>query len=136
MKAFQKLILLLLLIASIACSSSTTLPEFEYNGKTRNRWITNRIPDYGITGRDGCIIMGEMKVSLTRTEPAYYSGLISDADQSDSLMFATLIINPGSYKQRKIETDHLGRFSFIYSDRISQISIEGLHTRKLLVNLR
>ena len=136
MSVIRLFLVLLTLTVFFGCSSSSTLPEFEYNGRERSHWIADRRPDYGMGRRDGCIVMGELKLHLTRTDPAYYTGQVMDASEMDTIMFSTVIVNPDTPQEREINTDQQGKFSFVYSDKINQISVEHMTSRTLLINMR
>ncbi|TRZ40788.1 hypothetical protein, partial [Robertkochia marina] len=63
---FTYLILALGLFSCKVLKESNTkiLPEFSIQGKSFNELIVNRIPDYGLTGEDGCIVENQIKINL------------------------------------------------------------------------
>ncbi len=117
------------------CGAFQTLPHFDFNGKSKNHWIVNRIPDYGDGHRDGCIVMGVMKVQLSQVAPDNYIGLVQDVEKIETLMAVTLIVNPGTSIAQEFSTGLSGNFSFQYPQKISQIAFKGLGFREVLVNL-
>lgn len=72
----------------LACSCSTAkyngvLPEFTIDGKNYNRFIENRVPDYGINGEDGCVRVDELSLHLFRLASDSIKGMVRDAEQHD-----------------------------------------------------
>ena len=127
---------LLFLALMTGCAAFHTQPQFAFNGNTRNSWIVDRKPQYGDGERDGCIVMSEMKVQLRQDAPGHYSGLIRDVEEIETLMFVTMIVNPGTSSAQEFTSDQGGRFSFQFSEKIRQIAFDGIVFRKILVNLR
>lgn len=53
-------------------------PRLLYNGKSCNSLITNRVPEYGIASRDGCIVMREIILELQDIDAQTVEGLVKD----------------------------------------------------------
>lgn len=126
----------LILGVATGCGAFQTLPHFDFNGKNKNHWIVNRIPDYGDGHRDGCIVMGELKVSLKETSKGVYEGEVRDREDDELFTYATLIINDGTKEKRELHTDQYGKFSFQYTLPIQTISFKGTYQRELRVIMR
>jgi len=54
--------------------------------------VANRSPDYGIVGRDGCIMMEEMEVIIDKTSDSGYIGTVRDGGTGDILKNASVLI--------------------------------------------
>jgi hypothetical protein len=54
--------------------------------------LANRSPDYGIVGRDGCIMMEEMEVIIDKTSDSGYIGTVRDVGTGEILKNAKVLI--------------------------------------------
>lgn len=128
--------MLICLSCLTGCGVFQTLPSFDYNGKSKNHWIVNRIPDYGDGHRDGCVVLGELEVSLQEKSPGEFTGWVEDIEEKELPVYATLIVNEGLAHERELHTDQYGKFSFRYDQPIETISFLGNYQRKLTINMR
>ena len=116
------------------------LPRFSYNNKEKNSFIINRIPDYGDTRRDGCVVMNEMQLYLTTADKKFYSGRLIDVTTQDPLDSASIRLTfYNSSDTISLQTDNNGEFSFKKNSEIEtiQASLTGyrsitIHTRRKL----
>lgn len=93
MKPFSQIILFVFLLMS--CTNGHKKAEIIEVKRTLNISIgkvANRSPDYGIVGRDGCIMMEEMEVIIDKTSDSGYIGTVRDGGTGDILKNASVLI--------------------------------------------
>ncbi len=101
-----KIILILTLLIS-SCSGTknlTELSELTIENRPSNKLIVERKPDYGIDGRDGCVVMGEISMNINELEYGKsIRGKVFDSKTKEPLINAKLkltIEQNGSLKKR------------------------------------
>lgn len=124
----------------ILCTSLTTfcqkkreLSQFSYNDKYFNQLIVDRIPDYGFTGRDGCIVEQQIKLALKDIDQQKIEGLVKDAKSNDALVGATVILIRRNGHKETLATDSLGRFQLDRSSPVKEIQILYIGYRRLKI---
>lgn len=134
-KSIRKFFFLVLTLSLVySCHSSRySLPNFKYNSKIKNGWIVNRLPDYGDGHRDGCIIMGELSVSLVE-ENGKVIGQVFDATNDESMPYVQIVVNWGFENEVQTLVDSEGRFSFEKIEKLKNITFSSVGYRTLEVN--
>jgi len=124
MKPFVQINLFVLLL--ISCTNGHKKAEIIDIKRTLNisiGKIANRSPDYGIVGRDGCIMMAEMEVIIDKTSDSGYIGTVRDGGTGDILKNASvLIIDMDGNKTNSI-TGNKGQF-IVPSSMITSLRID------------
>ncbi|THD67436.1 hypothetical protein E7Z59_07170 [Robertkochia marina] len=134
---FTYLILALGLFSCKVLKESNTkiLPEFSIQGKSYNELIVNRIPDYGLTGEDGCIVENQIKINLDNINENYISGKISDVDSTEPLINAEiqLIFESDTILTR---SNNKGEFEKRFKDELKKIKATYIAYRTVEINLK
>ena len=112
------------------------LSKFTYNNKNRNIFIQNRIPDYGDGHSEGCIILGQVFLSLNST--VYKTkGFVKDVETLEPLIGSKISIWFQSNDDSVIIiSDSIGEFEINSKLKISKIEVEHLGWRNLVVNMK
>ena len=63
------------------------LSTFLLNGKEQNQLIFNRVPDYGYSGKDGCIIKRQFSLTMS-LDSTFLSGNIIDTETKEPVGFS------------------------------------------------
>jgi hypothetical protein len=135
--AYKSPLFLSMLLIS-ACSSTyegRKICSFSFNGKNRNSYIANRFPDYGDGHKDGCVVMGEIRLEINRSIESSFDGSVFDATNNSLLNAANIYVYYKSSEQPKIMvTNEHGKFSFEKNDEVVKLKIEALGYRSLLLD--
>src|SRR5687767_7416804 len=127
---------LLLIYGCTVLPKGYRLSEFYYNGKKQNSLIINRVPDYGDGHPDGCIIKGEMRLSIKSLSTHALEGQVVDVITGKPLMGANVFIQlAGGDWQLKYHSDSLGRFTFMQEPIIKNISVAAPGYRSLTIDV-
>jgi hypothetical protein len=108
-------IILILTFVISSCSGTKNLAEFselKIKNKSSNKLIVDRKPDYGISGRDGCVIMSAISMNITELENGKsIRGKVFESETKKPLIYAKLkltIDQNGSEKTKEIYSDENG----------------------------
>jgi hypothetical protein len=109
------------LVVLISCVTSykTELPQLTVDSKTPNRKIVNRYPDYGIAGKDGCIIMREMHLLLNTKTNGKLLGRVTSVSDNMGLVNASLTITDKSGKNYMVVSDSIGNFEIDFEEQLA-----------------
>jgi len=133
------IILLIFSICLSACFSNRekfVLSKFSYNNKFRNSLIVDRVPDYGDGHSEGCIVMGEMYLSLTSSSHVETLGEIYDAKTLEPLSGAILKVYLKNQEAPiKINSDMHGKFKLIKQSEILKMESSYIGYRDLSIDL-
>ena len=137
-----KLILILTILIS-SCGGTknlTELSELTIENQTSNKMIVNRKPDYGIDGRDGCVIMGEISMNITELENGKsIRGKLFDSKTKEPLINAKLILSieqNGSTKKKEINSNENGIYQSELNGELKKIEVEYIAYRNLKIDIR
>ncbi|MCH4824595.1 carboxypeptidase-like regulatory domain-containing protein [Gramella lutea] len=132
----------LIIIITSLFSCTSTRPEFLSNltieNKNQNRLIENRKPDYGINGKDGCEVLGEISMNIIEIEPGYIKGKIFDSKNKDPLINADIYLILSGEKKNdtlNIHSDQDGNFQKEFDGVIQEIEVRYIAFRNLKVNM-
>jgi len=122
------------------CASSKLkgdLPTFILNGKTRNDLVVNRTPDYGISNRDGCVILSEFSLRLTINKNDSIYGLLSDSKTNIVIPFALVYLKFDSDSDTLfLTTDNIGYFKTKSQTKIESLEVKYIGYRTLRVKMQ
>ena len=65
-------------------------PDLKIEGKKSNKFIVNRIADYGNGHQDGCIKGGQMSLNIDAISKDSIAGYIFDSKSKEPLYFSTI----------------------------------------------
>ena len=121
-----------------SCSSTKSnyaLSKFIYNNKTYNSLIVNRVPKYGNGNPDGCIVMGEMQLSLSSSDSLQATGEIRDVVSLEPLAGARVKLDFGKGKLMDIVSDTQGKFKFNRETKVEGINVAYIGYRALILDV-
>ena len=125
-----------LLFGCRSMKQSAPQSTFSINGKECNKCIQNRIPDYGIDNKDGCVVLGKISLSLIFISTDSIVGVVVDSKTSEPIPFATVQLFQRTPEGAKVlRSDSLGEFKTRLTNRLGKIQIEHIGYRTLLINL-
>lgn len=118
------LIIIVLLNSFIAqAQTKQSYPRLSYNGRSCNQLIIDRVPDYGISSRDGCIVMGEINLELRDIDAQIVEGLVKDAERGHALVGASIKLRRLNGRSETLRTDSSGRFLVNRSSPIKEFHV-------------
>ena len=137
MKIFGSIFLIaVLLFGCRSVKQSAPQSKFSINGKECNKCIKNRTPDYGIDNRDGCIVLGEISLSLVFMSIDSIAGVVVDSKTAEPIPFARVQLFQKTPEGAKVfNSDSLGEFQTRLTNRLEKIQIEYIGYRTLLIDL-
>jgi len=131
--------LFLIAVLLYGCRSmNQTAPQstFSINGKECNKCIENRIPDYGIDNKDGCVVLREISLSLIFISTDSIAGVVTDSKTAEPIPFAKVqLFQKTPEGARVFNSDSLGEFRIRLTNRLEKIQIEFVGYRTLLIDL-
>lgn len=122
------IIILLTSLASL-CQTKDQYHQLIYNRKSLNQLIVDRIPDYGISNRDGCIVGREFILELSDIDQQKVEGLVKDVETKEVITNATVKLTRRSRKTETLLTDATGRFLLEKSSPIKELQIQYIGYR-------
>lgn len=135
----QIILILTFLISS--CSGTKNLTEFSeltVENKSSNKFIVDRKPDYGISGRDGCVVMEEISMKITELKNGKkVSGKIFDSKTKEPLINARLkltIDQNGSKNATEIYSDKNGFYNYELVGELKKMEVEYIAYRTLKID--
>lgn len=138
-KLFRCLILFsLTLIGCQSARNGLILSKFSVNEKSYNSLIVDRKPNYGLGKKDGCIIEGQIHLSISSSEGAKdnFEGTVIDVKDGTPLMGAKVSVHPSSGSSPEIlYADSLGMFNFQTNAEIKSLKIQYVGYRTLVIDL-
>lgn len=124
-----------------SCSGTknlTQLSELIIENKSSNKLIVERKPDYGISGRDGCVIMGEISMSITELKNGKsVRGKVFDSETKEPLINAKLkltIDQNGSARTSNIYSDNNGIYKSDLIGELKSMEVEYIAYRILKID--
>jgi hypothetical protein len=137
MKIFGSIFLTaILLFGCRSVKQSAPQSTFSINGKECNECIKNRTPDYGIDNKDGCIILGEISLSLIFISIDSIAGVVVDSKTAEPIPIARVkFIQKTPEGAKVVNSDSLGEFQTRLTNGLKRIQIEYIGYRTLLIDL-
>lgn len=124
-------IIVLLYSPAVQAQTKQSYPRLLYNGRNYDVLITNRVPEYGISSRDGCVVMREMLLELRDTDAQTVEGLVKDVESGDALAGARIKLQRQKGSSEAFATDSLGRFRVIRGSPVKYIHVDYIGYRML-----
>lgn len=118
-------------IGCMASKKQGNLSHFTINHIPKNKSIINRIPDYGINGKDGCIEQPQLSLKIHRHNGEFYKGLVYDQLSKENLPFASILLVNSLQDTLYLNSDNDGLFQIQKSFKASQIQINYIGYRPL-----
>ncbi len=135
----QIILILTFLISSCSGTKNLTeLSELTIENKSSNKLIVDRKPDYGISGRDGCVVMGEISMNITELKYGKsIRGKIFDSETKEPLINAKLkltIDQNGSEKTSDVYSDENGIYKSELVGELKKMEVEYIAYRTLRID--
>lgn len=118
-------------IGCIANKKQVNLSRFTINHIPKNKSIINRIPNYGINGKDGCMEQPQLSVKIDNHNREFYKGLVYDQLSKENLPFASILLVNSLQDTLYLNSDNDGQFQFQKSFKANQIHLNYLGYRPL-----
>ena len=125
-----------------SCSGTknlTELSELNIENRPSNKLIVDRKPDYGIDGRDGCVVMGEISMNITELKYGKsIQGKVFDSQTKEPLINAKLILiieQNGSIKKKEINANENGIYQSDLNGELKKIEVEYIAYRNLKIDI-
>ena len=137
----QIILILTFLISSCSGTKNLTeLSELTVENRSSNKLIVDRKPDYGISGRDGCVVMEEISMNITELKNGKkVSGKIFDSKTKEPLINARLkltIDQNGSKKTTEIYSDKNGFYNYELVGELKKMEVEYIAYRTLKIDFK
>ncbi|NLR78182.1 hypothetical protein [Chitinophaga eiseniae] len=104
-----------------------------YNGKDCNQLIIDRFPQYGIAGRDGCVVQREIRLTLKDIDGQKAAGIVQDVETNELLRGARIKLKRKNGSDETIDTDAQGRFEVNTSSALKELQVYYVGYRTLKV---
>lgn len=122
----------------IGCSSTrhgVKLSQFSYNEKSHNSFIVDRVPDYGLTGKDGCVVEGQFLLSLKSSVNSEVIGVVKDVKSLEPMIGANVSVwFEGQNSPISIVADVNGEFKFNRQSAVTKIEVQFVGWRTMVVD--
>lgn len=122
----------------VGCSSirqGVKLSQFSYNEKFRNSLIVDRVPDYGLTGKDGCVVEGQFLLSLKSSVNSEVFGVVKDVKSLEPMIGANVSVwFEGLNSPISIVADANGEFKFVRQSAVTKIEVQFVGWRTMVVD--
>jgi hypothetical protein len=123
------------LVGCLSTRHGVKLSQFTYNEKYHNSLIVDRVPDYGFTGKDGCIVEGQLYLSLKSSVNSEVFGFVKDVKSREPMIGANVFIwFEGQNSPIIVVADANGAFDFIRQSTISRIEVVSVGYRKMVID--
>ncbi len=136
----MKLNLLFLIFSLFVVSCSSTrhgvkLSKFSYNEKFHNSLIVDRVPDYGLTGKDGCVVEGQILLSLKSSVNSEVVGVVKDVKSLEPMIGANVSVwFEGLNSPVSIVADANGEFKFVRQSAVTKIEVQFVGWRTMVLD--
>ena len=129
----------LILFVSFSCSTARgdlKLSKLVVNGKVRNSLIEDRVPKYGDGRKDGCVVMGQIFLTINTTNGSLIKGVVRDVKTVEPLSGAVIQVwSSRNERSFKYKTDVLGRFQLKQEFVITRLEIQSIGYRTMIIDL-
>jgi hypothetical protein len=122
----------------VGCSSTrhgVKLSQFSYNQKFHNSLIVDRVPDYGLTGKDGCVVEGQFLLSLKSSVNSEVFGVVKDVKSLEPMIGANVSVwFEGQNSPVSIVADANGEFKFVRQSAVIKIEVQFVGWRTMVLD--
>ncbi len=131
-------LILIFCFSLVGCSSTrhgVKLSQFSYNEKSHNSLIVNRVPDYGLTGKDGCVVEGQILLSLKSSVNSEVVGVVKDIKSLQPMIGANVSVwFEGQNSPVSVVADTNGEFKFVRQSAVTKIEVQFVGWRTMVVD--
>jgi len=111
------------------------LSKFSYNQKFHNSLIVDRVPDYGLTGKDGCVVEGQFLLTLKSSVNSEVVGVVKDVESLKPMIGANVSVwFEGQNSPISIVADVNGEFKFVRQSAVTKIEVQFVGWRTMVVD--
>ncbi len=132
-------VLIFTFFSLVNCSSTrhgVKLSQFSYNERYHNSLIVDPVPDYGLTGKDGCVVEGQFLLSLKSSVNSEVVGVVKDVKSLEPIIGANVSVwFEGLNSPVLIVADANGEFKFVRQSAVTKIEVQFVGWRTLVVDL-
>ena len=131
-----------LLVILISCGGNqkvADLSELIVENQNSNNLIVNRVPDYGIDGGDGCVVMEEISMNIRELSDHQIKGFIYNSKSKQPLVNAEinlLLFKNGLLDTTNIRSDENGIYESKLSGQLRKIEVQYIAHRNLIVDFK
>jgi hypothetical protein len=128
----------LLLFGCYSHKHDLKYPDLKIKGKKSNKYIVNRIAEYGNGYQDGCIIGGQMSLNIDVMSKDSIAGFIFDSKSKEPLYFSTvrlINIDLESTDTLEIIADEKGTFTSAIKTFPNKVEVKYIGYRTLNIDL-
>jgi hypothetical protein len=122
----------------VGCTSTrhgVKLSKFSYNEKSHNSLIVDRDPDYGLTGKDGCVVEGQFLLSLKSSVNSEVVGVVKDVESLEPMIGANVSVwFEGQNSPISIVADVNGEFKFVRQSSVTKVEVQFVGWRTMVVD--
>ena len=141
MKITTKTIFLLTFSIAFSCGTNRieNLSDLTIENKKSNSLIENRKPDYGISGKDGCVIMSEISMNIMEFKNDYLKGKLFDSETNDPISYSNIrlhIKKEGKLDTLTLQSDSNGFFEKEFNGKLTKIDVSYIGYRDLIIDLK
>ncbi|TWF40675.1 carboxypeptidase-like protein [Chitinophaga polysaccharea] len=133
LRSFSVLVVVLLSASACLAQKKNEYGSLFYNGKDCSQLIIDRIPDYGIAGRDGCVIQRPVKLTLKDIGGQKAAGIVTDAETNEILPGARVRLKRKDGINETIDADAQGRFELNTAAALKELQVYYVGYRTLKV---
>ncbi|RAJ77345.1 hypothetical protein CLV59_107112 [Chitinophaga dinghuensis] len=94
-----------------------------YNKKNISELITGRNPEFGITGRDGCVVSGKLYLELRDMDVQHIEGWVRDEHTGQGLSGASVQLTRKNGPIEKLVTDSTGKFILLKAAPMKEMKV-------------
>ena len=111
------------------------MSQFSYNEKSHNSLIVDRVPDYGLTGKDGCVVEGQFLLSLKSSVNSEVVGFVKDVKSLEPMIGANVTVwFEGLNSPVSVVADTNGEFKFVRQSAVTKIEVQFVGWRTMVVD--
>jgi hypothetical protein len=123
------------LAGCLSTRQGVKLSQFSYNEKFHNSLIVDRVPDYGLTGKDGCVVEGQFFLSLKSSVNSQVVGVVKDVKSLEPMIGANVSVwFEGLNSPVSIVADANGEFKFVRQSAVTKIEVQFVGWRTIVVD--
>ena len=133
----RKFIFIITLLFSLSArGQKLKLSFFSYNDKDFSSLIINRKPDYGFTGKDGCVVECQLSLNLHLLQDSIISGKVIDSENGEPTIGANIQVWFDNQKEsQNVNADAKGNFQFVRQGNVIRMEVKSIGCRNLQIDL-
>ncbi|WP_214111649.1 hypothetical protein [Aequorivita echinoideorum] len=139
---FRTIIFLIIIISGCngtkTVSAHLTFPELKIENERYDRLILDRKPEYGYSGKDGCVVMREISMNITElSNGKFIIGQVYDSENKTPLLNAGIIFSVnrnGIINTIETLSDKNGMFYTEFDGKLKNIIVARVAYRTLKID--